>query len=101
MAFIRKILKKILTRPTRWMADRFSSSPHKKDVFSSLSDLLKRIEAGKEGGESVAADINSARYIIFSDQHKGAGDMADDFRLSKRNYSAALDHYLKQQFTFV
>src|SRR5688572_1657692 len=101
MAFVRKILKKILTRPTRWLADRVSSSPDRNDVFSSLSDLLKRIEEGKEGGDTIPVDIKGARFIIFSDQHKGAGDMADDFRLSKRNYSAALDYYFKEQYTLV
>jgi predicted phosphodiesterase len=101
MAFVRKILKKIFTRPTRWMADRFSSSPDRDDVFTSLTDLLKRIEEGKEGGETISTDVTTASFIIFSDQHKGGGDMADDFRLSRRNYSAALDYYFKEQFTMV
>jgi UDP-2,3-diacylglucosamine pyrophosphatase LpxH len=40
-------------------------------------------------------------WIIFSDQHKGAGDGADEFRLCKDTYMAALRHYNAQQFRLV
>src|SRR6476620_3516514 len=101
MAIIRKILKKILTRPTRWIADRFSSSPRKHDVFESLNELLKRIEQANEQGEVLDADYKSTRIIILSDQHKGGGDLADDFRLARHNFTAALDHYYREQYTMV
>ena len=35
----------------------------------------------------------SPRYIIFSDQHKGSRNGADDFQRSERAYNAALAHY--------
>ena len=41
------------------------------------------------------------RYIIFSDQHKGAGDQADDFRISKETYLKALEDYYQRGFTLV
>jgi UDP-2,3-diacylglucosamine pyrophosphatase LpxH len=40
-------------------------------------------------------------WIIFSDQHKGAGDEADEFRLCKDTYVAALRHYHAQGFRLV
>lgn len=40
-------------------------------------------------------------WIIFSDQHKGAGDGADEFRLCKDTYLAALRHYNSTGFTLV
>lgn len=101
MAIIRKILKKLLTRPIRWIADHFTSNPDKHDVFTSLNDLLSRIEGAGDGGEILDLDSSSARLIVLSDQHKGAGDLADDFRLSRHNYSAALDYYFKQQYTMI
>jgi hypothetical protein len=41
-------------------------------------------------------DLKQARLIIFSDQHKGQGDGADDFAPCKRPYHAALGYYLEQ-----
>ena len=42
-----------------------------------------------------------ARYVIFSDHHKGAGDEADDFKPCKHTYKAALDYYHQENFTLV
>ena len=38
-------------------------------------------------------------WIIFSDQHKGAGDGADEFRFCRDTYLAALQHYNAHGFT--
>jgi UDP-2,3-diacylglucosamine pyrophosphatase LpxH len=40
-------------------------------------------------------------WIIFSDQHKGAGDGADEFRRCKDTYLSALRHYNAHQFRLV
>lgn len=49
-----------------------------------------------------ALDIHSHEpWIIFSDQHKGAGDGADEFRLCKPTYLAALRHYRADGFRLV
>jgi UDP-2,3-diacylglucosamine pyrophosphatase LpxH len=41
-----------------------------------------------------ALDVNAHEpWVIFSDQHKGAGDGADEFRLCKHTYLDALRHY--------
>ena len=36
------------------------------------------------------------RFIIFSDQHKGARNGADDFMACEGTYAAALDYYNRQ-----
>jgi UDP-2,3-diacylglucosamine pyrophosphatase LpxH len=51
---------------------------------------------------SLALDLQAPhKYIIFSDQHKGGGDKADEFRKCKDTYVAALQHYLQNRFTFI
>lgn len=41
------------------------------------------------------------RYIIFSDQHRGKRDRADEFRHAERAYNAALAHYYALGHTLV
>ncbi|HSI81913.1 MAG TPA: hypothetical protein VK919_14825 [Solirubrobacterales bacterium] len=48
-----------------------------------------------EETEEIAADLDSTRLVIFSDQHRGARDGADDFWRCERAYHAALGHYLE------
>lgn len=44
-------------------------------------------------------DISNIRWIIFSDQHRGQGDGADDFLKCKPFYHAALGYYLSAGYT--
>lgn len=46
-------------------------------------------------------EIKDLRVIIFSDQHRGSGDKADDFRFSKESYENALDHYKTEGFELI
>ncbi len=99
---MRRFFQWMLKKPVTWLANRLSSSPHKADVFSSLDHLLNSINEGKElAGPIIRFDMNSGKFVIVSDQHKGARDTADDFRLSEKNYLAALDHYYKENFTLL
>ena len=41
------------------------------------------------------------RFVFLSDQHKGAGDGADEFRHCKDAYHAALRHYRDEHFSLV
>ncbi len=99
---MRKFLKWFLGGPIGWLAQKVSSSPKKKDVFISLSRLLSKIRAGKKSkGLIKLFDASHDKIIIFSDQHKGTRDDADDFRLAEQNYLSALEYYHQQQFQFV
>jgi hypothetical protein len=98
----RKGMQWLFRKPITWMADKFSSDPEKEAVFSSLDCLLKEIREGKkEKGLQQTFDLQKGKYIIFSDQHKGARDMADDFLGAEINYLAALEYYYEQGYTLI
>ncbi len=97
---MRKLLQYLLKRPVTWLANKYSGSPDRKAVFRSLGNLYRKETKQHRGLLNMEADIHSS-FIIFSDQHKGNGDKADDFRASEFNYTSALDHYHKNRFTFI
>jgi len=98
----RKFLQKILRKPVTRLANKLSSSPVKKDVFESLDIVLKQLRDGNtSAGVIIPYELNTGRFIIFSDQHKGARDYADDFGIAENNYIAALDYYYNNGFTFI
>ena len=98
MAWLKQRLFKIIL----WLTNKFSSSPKKDKVFEGLSKVMRGIENGKESkGVVIPFDEKEGRFIIFSDQHKGAGNGADDFRLCENNYIAALDFYCQNNFGFI
>ncbi|WEK36550.1 MAG: metallophosphoesterase [Candidatus Pseudobacter hemicellulosilyticus] len=99
---MKRFLQWLLRRPVVWLADKLSSAASERDVFSSLNKLYETITEGKTSkGPTLPFDINSGRFIIFSDQHKGGKDLADDFRLAEMNYLKALQHYNEQEFTLI
>ena len=96
---MRRFLQKLLTRSVAKLADKLSSRPDKKRVNSALSKLYNNILAkpGKKG-LLIPFDMENNRFIIFSDQHKGARDDIDIFAIAEDNYLTALDHYDQQIF---
>ncbi len=99
---LRKVLQKIFQKPITKFAISVSSSPRKKVVFSSLTQLLKDTEDLKpDKGIIIPFDIGNSKFIIFSDQHKGAGDLADDFLPASCNFQEALKFYLNNDFRFI
>jgi predicted phosphodiesterase len=99
---MRNLLRAILYKPVLWAAGKFSSKPHKTRIFEALSALLSDIKShpGKKG-IVIPFDIRSGRFIIFSDQHKGGRNGADDFMMAESNYLAALAFYNEKNFTFI
>jgi hypothetical protein len=68
-------------------------------ISAALADAFHRaLEQERAEGETVL-DIRSARWVIFSDHHKGNRDGADDFRVCERAYNAALAYYDRLQYT--
>lgn len=98
---MRKFLKKILgPLLTRLAAN--ASYPKHRDVFSSLSRLIRNIENNKgKKGVIINVDLAKDKFIIFSDHHKGNKDHGDDFAGNEPNYLAALDYYLLNKFTYI
>src|SRR5947207_13817695 len=99
---LRKFLRIILLKPVLWFGNKFSSRPVPERIIKALSKLKKEIEKqpSKRGPLFSFAESN-CKIIVFSDQHKGAKNGADDFMLCEPNYLAALDYYNVQGFLFI
>ncbi len=99
---MRKLLQYLLKKPLLWIVNNFSSAPKKRIVFKSLSTLLaqaKNIKSKKL--KLINTDIQDAKFIIFSDQHKGDKSAADDFKNNEHNYFEALAYYYQNNFSFI
>jgi len=99
---MRKLLQRLLTKPVINLANRLSSRPDKKRVDKALGDLYKNItdNPGKRG-PVIPFDASKDKFIILSDQHKGARNGSDIFAKSAGNYLAALEYYDRQKFTYI
>ena len=99
---MRKLMRDLFLKPILWIANKFSSSPDRERIFAALSDLKKRLytDPGKKGFV-IPFEVNTGKFILFSDQHKGAKDGADDFMLAESNYLAALSHYHREGFHLI
>lgn len=99
---MRRFFQRLLYKPVSRLADKFSSRPDKARVNKALNALYKSIitRPGKKG-LVIPFDSQKDKFIIFSDQHKGARDGADIFALSAKNYLAALDHYYRENFIYI
>jgi predicted phosphodiesterase len=99
---MRRLLQKWLYRPVLWLTNRYNSRPNKQRIFKALSDLLADIEAGKRSkGLLVPFNADTGKFIIFSDQHKGARNGADDFMICEDNYLEALEYYRQNGFHYI
>ncbi len=99
---MRKVLQYLLKGPVLWIAEKFSAAPKKEFVFQSLSDLYALCGNGTSDRLKVlTADAHAAKFIIFSDQHKGDKSWNDDFKRSEINYIAALNYYKANNFSYI
>ena len=99
---MRNFLRIILYKPILWAANKFSSKPKRERIFEALDKLYKDIHVhpGKEG-LIIPYDTRTGKFIIFSDQHKGKRNGADDFMQCESNYLQALQYYNEQEFCFI
>ncbi|MDB5197649.1 MAG: metallophosphoesterase [Flaviaesturariibacter sp.] len=99
---MQQFLRRILLKPVLRLSERYSSKPDRQRVFAALSDLLSRILNSEEKkGLVIPFDSATSKFIIFSDQHKGTRNGADDFMICEPAYLAALDHYYNDGFHYV
>jgi predicted phosphodiesterase len=99
---MRRILQFLLLRPILWFIDKFSSRPDRDRIFKALSDLKSKIH--KEGGKKgfvIPFDPAKNSFIIFSDQHKGRKNGADDFANAEQTYLGALHYYNEQSYHLI
>ena len=98
---MRRIVQIILLKPILWASRKFASRPDRFRIFKALSDLFRNIkdEPGKKG---VILDLKKdTRIIVFSDQHRGAKNGADDFMKAEESYLKALEYYFQNKFLFI
>jgi len=98
---MRRLLQRILLKPILWATEKFSSKPQKEKIFPALTGLSEEIitNPGKKG---IQIQLNQPdQFIIFSDQHRGAKNGADDFMNAEAAYLAALDYYYRKNFQFI
>lgn len=99
---MRKFLKRILSARISRLADKYSSRPDKERIHKALTELYTKISAGNEKkGLLIEFVPGKQKFIIFSDQHKGAKDGSDDFAFSEKNYLCALEYYNQNNFHFI
>ena len=95
-------LRKLLFKPVLWASNTFASSPDKQRIFKALTSLHNcMIEGVTKKGPIISFDTAKDKFIIFSDQHKGAKNGADDFMICEPNYLAALDYYYQNNFFYI
>ena len=99
---MKKFLQFIFRKPIAWLAEKLSSSPREPLVFSTLTKLLEDVQKKNSSrGYMKEFDFTKDRFIIFSDEHKGNRDGADDFKEAENDYLAALNYYYEQGFHFI
>jgi predicted phosphodiesterase len=98
---MRRLVQLILLKPILWASRKFASRPERPRIFKALTELFRNIkeEPGKRG---IVLDLRkNSRIIVFSDQHRGAKNGADDFMKAEGSYLAALDYYFQNNFQFI
>jgi predicted phosphodiesterase len=98
---MRKLLQKLLGAFVIRMANKYASRPNRERIHEALNKLFKSIteQPGKKG--LVINFTEKDNFIIFSDQHKGARDFADDFTTNEKNYLAALAYYNSNNYQLI
>jgi predicted phosphodiesterase len=99
---MRRFLQRLLNKPVINLANTRSSRPDKKRVDKALTELYQNIttDPGNKG-LVVPFKLNEDKFIILSDQHKGARDGMDIFAKANDNYLAALDYYEQKKFFYI
>ena len=89
------------SRVSDFVSQLFNSKPDPETVFEALSKLFA-LSLDLENKRSKLIQFSEKdRFIIFSDQHKGAKNGSDDFVGAELNYLAALNFYLTDNFHFI
>ena len=95
-------IQRILRVPVISLANKISSKPDKTRVHNALTALYENIiQQNQKKGITISFNANTDKFILFSDQHKGAKNKADDFAYAEQNYLTALDYYFNNGFTFI
>jgi predicted phosphodiesterase len=98
----RRALRYVLEKPVTWIAGKVSSAPDKVAVMQALTELYdESVNPKSRKLKRFNLDEVNQRVIIFSDQHRGARDGADDFAVCENSYLTALEYYNKESFYYI
>lgn len=99
---MRRLLRFLLLKHILWFIRNFTSEPDKERIFEALTKLYEKIQtdAGKKGFV-IPFDPLKQKFIIFSDQHKGTKNGADDFMNAEEAYLQALQYYDQNNFHLI
>jgi predicted phosphodiesterase len=65
-------------------------------------DIAKGLQAAyDERSQHAEFNVETDKWVIFSDMHRGGRDGADDFRQCEKAYNAALGYYYEKGYTLV
>ncbi len=98
---MRQLLQYLFKKPLTWLANRLSAKPEREVIFKSLTKLYNSAKKNNKRVCSISIDSSNDKFIVFSDQHKGNKDYADDFSNNEFNYIKALEYYHEQNFNFI
>ncbi len=98
---MRKLLQKLFSNWIIRMSAKYGSNPDEGRIYEALDKLYKKINENPGGRGRIFNVSQGDKYVVLSDQHKGAKDNADDFANSEQNYIAALTYYNEQNFTYI
>jgi len=68
-------------------------------VKQALTEIYNRLKQG--GKRELSLNDKEARFVIFSDLHKGASNRADDFRQNHPVYNAAVTSYYERGYSLI
>jgi UDP-2,3-diacylglucosamine pyrophosphatase LpxH len=98
---LRRLLQIILLKPILWASKKFATDPNREKIFEALTQLRQHITEN-EGKKGTTLQLQPKdKFIVFSDQHRGAKNGADDFMNAEFNYLAALDYYYQEGYSFI
>jgi predicted phosphodiesterase len=98
---MKKFLQKILREPVKRIADKYASRPDKERVHAELTDLYIKIHDTGKRGSIITFNSGQQKFIILSDQHKGAKNGADDFAIAEKSYLKALEYYNDNNYFYI
>jgi predicted phosphodiesterase len=99
---MRQLARLLLLKPILWFIEKFTAAPSRERIFTALTQLKQKIE--NEPGQKgfiIPFDSSVHRFIIFSDQHKGRKNGADDFMMAESTYVEALEFYNQEGYYLI
>ncbi|QES89795.1 metallophosphoesterase [Rhizosphaericola mali] len=101
MSVFGNVMRFLLRKPALAISKLFGANPKEGEVFAAL-DKLYSTSQNDNAENCISLNVRpNDLVVIFSDQHKGNGNGADDFVSAEKNYIAALEYYNRLDASFI